>query len=157
MGLDQYLYKRTYIWSGEFIKEDVRQSVSVTKGGDPDPKIKPERVKYVIEEVGYWRKSNAIHKWFVDNVQGGKDDCGTYVLNGKKLEELLNTCKAVIEDYGKTGGIEAHKLLPAQEGFFFGSTDYDEYYFGDVIRTIEVIEECFEDEFADEFEYTSSW
>ena len=29
------------------------------------------------EEVGYWRKANAIHGWFVRNVQNGKDDCGT--------------------------------------------------------------------------------
>ena len=23
-----------------------------------------------------WRKANAVHKWFVDHVQDGNDDCG---------------------------------------------------------------------------------
>lgn len=26
------------------------------------------------QEIGYWRKANHIHKWFVDKVQGGDDD-----------------------------------------------------------------------------------
>ena len=30
------------------------------------------------ESFGYWRKANQIHKWFVDNVQGGIDDCRPY-------------------------------------------------------------------------------
>ena len=42
MGLDMYLYKRTYILSGEWIKEERRQEVSVSMGGNPDPKIKPK-------------------------------------------------------------------------------------------------------------------
>ena len=25
--------------------------------------------------AAYWRKANAIHKWFVDNVQDGEDNC----------------------------------------------------------------------------------
>ena len=29
-------------------------------------------------EIGYWRKSNQIHKWFVDNIQEGVDNCATY-------------------------------------------------------------------------------
>jgi hypothetical protein len=24
--------------------------------------------------VGYWRKANAIHRWFVEHVQDGNDD-----------------------------------------------------------------------------------
>jgi hypothetical protein len=152
MGLDQYLYKRTYIYSGDWVKEEVRQSVSVTKGGSPDPKIKQEKIKYVVEEVGYWRKANAIHKWFVDNVQKGVDNCGVYIVTAKQLEDLLDTCKEVLDNKDK-----APELLSSQEGFFFGGTDYDEYYFGDIIQTIEILEECLADELADEFEYTSSW
>jgi hypothetical protein len=152
MGLDQYLYKRTYIYSGDWVKEEFRQSVSVTKGGNPDPKIKPERIKYVIEEVGYWRKANAIHKWFVDNIQKGVDDCGTYIVTPRQLEDLLDTCKEVLDNKDK-----APELLSSQEGFFFGGTDYDEYYFGDIIQTIEILEECLANESTDEFEYVSSW
>ena len=68
MGLDMYLYKKNYIWSGDWIKPEARQEVVVKKNGEVDNSIKAERVKYVVEEVGYWRKANQIHQWFVDNV-----------------------------------------------------------------------------------------
>ena len=152
MGLDMYLYKRTYILSGEWIKEERRQEVSVSMGGNPDPKIKPERVKYVIEEVGYWRKANAIHKWFVDNVQNGEDDCRSYIVEREKLEELFKLCDMVLDDKDK-----AAELLPCQSGFFFGGTDYDEWYFKDIESTIKIMEDCLSDDEADEFEYRSSW
>ena len=44
-------------------------------------------------EVMYWRKANAIHKWFVDNVQGGEDDCREYPVSNDQLIELRDTCK----------------------------------------------------------------
>ena len=151
MGLDMYLYKKSYILSGDWIKEEHRESVVITKCGEPHPKIKSDRVKYIIEEVGYWRKANAIHKWFVDNVQNGVDDCGSYRVNIDQLESLLSLCKTALEDRD-----QASELLPSQSGFFFGNTEYDEYYFGDLIHTIEIIEDCLSDDDA-EFEYHSSW
>ena len=41
------------------------------------------------EEVGYWRKANQIHKWFVDNVQDGVDDCGEYKVTKEQLIETV--------------------------------------------------------------------
>jgi len=35
---------------------------------------------------------------------------------------------------------EAKTLLPRQEGFFFGSYEYDEYYWLDIQDTIEQLE-----------------
>jgi hypothetical protein len=152
MGLDMYLYKKNYIWQGDWIKEEAKQEVIVKKGGEVDTKIKPERVKYVVEEVGYWRKANQIHKWFVDVVQEGNDNCGNYYVSRDTLEELLDICKQIRDDHSK-----ADKLLPTQSGFFYGGTEYDEWYFTDIDNTIKIIEECLEDENADEFEYSSSW
>jgi hypothetical protein len=152
MGLDMYLYKKNYIWQGDWIKPEAKQEVVVTKGGEVDTKIKPERVKYVVEEVGYWRKANQIHKWFVDVVQEGNDNCGSYYVSRDTLEELLDICKQIRDDHSK-----ADKLLPTQSGFFYGGTEYDEWYFTDIDNTIKIIEECLEDENADEFEYSSSW
>lgn len=152
MGLDMYLYKKNYIWQGDWIKPEAKQEVIVKKGGEVDAKIKPERVKYVIEEVGYWRKANQIHKWFVDSVQEGNDNCGNYYVSRDTLEELLNICKQIRDDHSK-----ADQLLPTQSGFFYGGTEYDEWYFTDIDNTIKIIEECLEDENADEFEYSSSW
>lgn len=152
MGLDMYLYKKNYIWQGDWIKEEVKQEVLVKKGGEIDNKIKPERIRYVVEEVGYWRKANQIHKWFVDNVQNGDDNCGSYYVSRDKLQDLLALCTAVKENPSL-----AEKLLPSASGFFFGGTEYDEYYFNDIDNTIKIIEECLADEQADDFEYSSSW
>lgn len=152
MGLDMYLYKKSYIMNGDWLKEEYRESVTVTKGGNPHDVIKDNRIKYVVEEVGYWRKVNQIHKWFVDNVQNGVDDCGIYPVSRHQLEDLLNLCEQTLEK-----DKQAEELLPTQAGFFFGSTDYDEWYFKDIEQTVSILKECLNDEDAEEFEYTSSW
>lgn len=136
-------------------------------------------------EVGYWRKANQIHNWFVKNVQGGVDDCGYYGVTKEKLEELLSTCKKVKESIKLVDGdiapikmfqdgklvdtelqlkiIEntsvAQQLLPTQLGFFFGRTDYDDGYLQDIENTIETLEEVLEEtDFDTEIiVYTSSW
>ena len=140
-----------------------RYSVTVTKGGKPVAGIKPECISVVEEEVMYWRKANHIHAWFVENVQNGQDDCGTYYVPEEKLRELLAVCKHVIEkselvdgtvstgtlyDKEHPDGIAlreagqvikdndvASSLLPRQSGFFFGSSEYDGDYLWDIQET----------------------
>ena len=152
MGLDMYLYKKVYITSGDWIKEEFREGITVTRGGNSHPTIKNDRIRYVIEEVGYWRKANHIHKWFVDNVQNGVDDCGSYRVTKSELKDLFEICQEVVKDNSK-----AHELLPTNEGCFFGSTDYDQYYYGSIIETINILEDCLGDKDAESFEYHSSW
>ena len=156
MGLDMYLSKKTYVKQWEH-KGDENFQVEVTKKGEPVSHIKSERISYVEEEVGYWRKSNQIHNWFVQNVQNGTDDCGTYFVSEEQLEELLELCKRVIENNEL-----AEELLPSADGFFFGSTDYDEWYFKDLTNTIKIIEtllsERNENGYLDgDIYYHSSW
>ena len=156
MGLDMYLEKRNYVKQWEHKGND-NVEVTVTKQGEPVSHIKPKRVTYVIEEVGYWRKANHIHNWFVENVQDGKDDCGDYWVNKEDLEKLLSLCKQIVEDPSK-----AKELLPTRSGFFFGGTEYDEWYMNDVQRTIDILEEVLAevDErgyFHGEIYYSSSW
>ena len=150
MGLDMYLSKKTYVkyWDHN---GDNNYDVKVTKAGNPT-KIDPKKVSYITEEVGYWRKANQIHQWFVDNVQGGVDDCRDAYVERGKLEELLNLCKIVSIDKDK-----AEQLLPTASGFFFGGTGYDEWYYEQINETIEILEEALSDEEADHFEYHSSW
>jgi hypothetical protein len=53
---------------------------------------------------------------------------------------------------------EAPNLLPVQEGFFFGSYEYNEYYFGDLQDTIDQIERILNEYPEDwDFKYQSSW
>lgn len=98
-----------------------------------------ELVKQVQEEfwrarrgtVFYWRKAYAIHKWFIDHcAYVGEDNCKPMVVGVPNLRELHETCEKVLEDHS-----EAPELLPSQDGFFFGSTEYDEWYFKTVEHT----------------------
>ena len=150
MGLDMYLNKRTYVQQWEHIKPEEQYSVEVTKGGKPT-NINPKKVKYIIEEAGYWRKANAIHKWFVDNCQDGVDDCRDAYVGFNDLQALLDLCRIVIIDKSK-----AEQLLPSTSGFFFGNTEYDEWYYNDIQNTIEILEKALEDKDG-EYYYSSSW
>jgi hypothetical protein len=67
------------------------------------------------------------------------------------LQELLDLCKIVQADHSK-----AEELLPSASGFFFGGTDYDEWYYNDIENTISVLEDALEDKNG-EYYYTSSW
>lgn len=57
---------------------------------DTEKKYGYERI---IDQVGYWRKANHIHNWFVENVQDGEDDCRYHgEVTKEDLEELLVSC-----------------------------------------------------------------
>jgi hypothetical protein len=150
MGLDMYLDKRTYVKQWDHIDETKQYKVEVTFGGEPT-NIDPKKVKYIIEEAGYWRKANAIHKWFVDNCQDGVDDCRDAYVGFNDLQALLDLCRIVIIDKSK-----AEQLLPSTSGFFFGNTEYDEWYYNDIQNTIEILEKALEDKDG-EYYYSSSW
>lgn len=156
MGLDMYLSGKRYI-SKYFNEGDEAVAGSIQQQfpelqkmtgrfGDTSP------VKEVRIEAGYWRKANAIHDWFVKNCQDGTDDCGDYHVGREQLKELRDLCQQVLEDHSL-----AAELLPTTSGFFFGSTDYDEYYFQDLTSTVEIIDECLGLPEAWDFEYHSSW
>lgn len=143
MGLDMYLNAKRYLWDNE---EALAAAVV-----QAFPEIKDRRVKNVMVEAMYWRKSNQIHKWFVDNVQEGTDDCGHYDVSHEQLEELRQLIIKVLDTKNAT-------LLPPQEGFFFGSTTVDNYYWKDLRDTEEKLGKVLED-FTDNwyFEYHASW
>ena len=97
MGLDMYLYKKTYVKNWDHMGPEERHEITILKGGKPRSDIKPERISEIVEEVGYWRKANAIHAWFVKNVQDGNDDCGEYYASVEKLSELLGLVNEVLK------------------------------------------------------------
>ena len=156
MGLDMYLHGKRYM-SKFFDEADAERQEKIAelfpeladrKGrfGDSSP------VNEVKIEAGYWRKANAIHKWFVDNVQGGTDDCGNYYVSREQLEELKKLCEKVLAFRHL-----ATECLPAQAGFFFGSQEYDEWYFTDLENTVKIIDDCLALPASWDFEYHSSW
>jgi len=103
--------------------------------------------------IGQWRKANAIHGFFVEVVQGGVDDCGEYSVTKENLQTLQGLCQDVLDNLE-----DAKNILPTQDGFFFGSTEYDRYYFDKVKYTLGVCERALDliDKGA-EITYSSSW
>lgn len=131
MGLDMYLYKKTYVKNWDFTKPEHKVEITILMNGKPHPKIDVDRVSHIIEDVAYWRKANQIHSWFVNNCQDGVDDCRDAYVSIDQLNTLLSLCKEVKEDHSK-----ASTLLPSHAGFFFGSTEYNEWYYEDIDLTI---------------------
>lgn len=128
MGLDMHLTKSTYI-GAEYDHRKISGTIKLKKEGK-DIFIKSRRVSEIRESVAYWRKANAIHAWFVSNCQDGNDDCKEYDVTQEQLEELRGICEKIMNN-----PIEGENLLPTQDGFFFGSTEYDEYYMEDIKQT----------------------
>lgn len=182
-----YLFKKHYVGNKY---RDEKSKVRVTV---PDNQtdvtfktgvIKDERVREITEEVAYWRKANAVHKWFVENVQGGEDDCNDHEVSREQLQDLVDLCKTVLStsilidgkiqngqryengewvpilEDGKTvqDSTSAKILLPTASGFFFGGTDYDQYYVDDLKLTVEQISKVLaEGEDDGDFYYSASW
>lgn len=132
MGLDMYLTKKTYV-GAEYEHRKVTGEVKILVDGVELP-IKFNRISEISERVGYWRKANQIHNWFVQNVQGGEDNCQEYEVSYEQLDKLLQDCKAVLKNPKK-----AEKILPVLRGCFFGSYEYDEYFLNDLRDTVEII------------------
>jgi hypothetical protein len=88
----------------------------------------------------------------VDNCQNGEDDCREAYVSRERLTELRDLCKEVIADHSK-----ADELLPTQQGFFFGSQEYDEGYFSDLELTVKILENALSMSDEWDFGYQSSW
>lgn len=101
--------------------------------------------------MGYWRKANHIHNWFVENIGDGVDECQKMFVPRDRLEELRDLVVQVIANPE-----QAEELLPTGEGFFFGSTEYDEWYFADLNDTLEILTNALESPY-EYFEYQASW
>ena len=181
MGLDMYLSKKTYVKQWSHIEPEKQFEVEVKRGGETFNKIKKERVSEVVEQVGYWRKFNALHNWFVNECGDGEDNCQEIYID-EKLPELLETLQKVKEVYekspkkkvqvknGYSNGEETFyevevpedtdtldELFPTASGFFFGGTEYDEYYIEQVNETIEMIEGLLKEDENGDYYYQASW
>jgi hypothetical protein len=166
MGLDMYLSARKHVNKIDWEKLD-RSNGSVNYAAATIPQwndvVNAAGVATLVDEdsiygvdvsvnVAYWRKSNQIHNWFVINVQRGEDDCGEYYVSNNKIKELLETCRQALFN-------KDPNLLPPREGFFFGSTDVDEWYWNDIKNTIKQLKRLTElPDFEQlSFYYQSSW
>jgi hypothetical protein len=163
MGLDMYLNAERFLWSYPEDGPDAQVAKTVKEMMPELAGVDTAKVQTITAEVGYWRKANQIHNWFVKNVQDGVDECEPHDVSREQLIALRDTCQKVLDD-----NTLADTLLPTGAGFFFGGTDYDEWYFKDVERTVQVCNDVLEQFFTQklddgtvysqwEIKYCSSW
>jgi hypothetical protein len=157
MGLDMYLDKKLRISEYDYDQNDKTLVDKVLKLIEVEDKS--ENYKHITISVPaiYWRKSNQIHRWFVDNCQGGVDDCREVEVEVKQLENLLNEIQDQLNHKDKI-------TLKPQGGFFFGNTEIDEWYWADLERSKEGLKREIDFQHKEqekkrywEFTYQSSW
>lgn len=121
-------------------------------------------------DIGYMRKANEIHKYIIDNFGGGVDNCTPIELSKENIIQLQNVVKKLICEcklikgnvingysYNDKGDMTpnyekgyimkkdsqklANELLPTCDGFFFGGTNYDQWYFEDLLEFYNIANE----------------
>jgi len=98
MGLDMYLERDVYI--GNQFEHNKEKAVV------GHPQIDQSKVKAITEEVGYWRKANAIHGWFVRNVQSGNDECQRSYVSVEQMQLLFDLCTRILRNATDANGID---------------------------------------------------
>lgn len=135
-------------------EKEERDAIAVSTNYSPESRHE--------EEAHYWRKFNALHGYIVRTFADGEDTCqtieikdenGSYKAGVKKiLDALIKTKKKL--DSGKKTNLE---MMP-QEGFFFGSTEVDDWFKRDIEEALEYFQELY-DSMGDEdvIYYEASW
>jgi hypothetical protein len=133
MGLDMYLTGKIRV-GANYEHNNVSGVVYITKNGK-EIDIPLKKITDICIDLGYWRKANAIHAYFVDNISGGLDECQEMYLDRSDLIDLLDKCSQVMANKDK-----ASEILPTKSGFFFGDTEYNNGYFDDIQLTIDILQ-----------------
>lgn len=161
MGLDMYLNKRKFVKSYKANKGEGlinADKITITTNvhyanGTTDTSVdtvdNPSSSVMIDIPYCYWRKVNCVHKWFLDATNQEEDVCQEIEVSGELLMDLVDRCKRVLDNHTL-----ASTLLPTQEGFFFGSTEYDEYYFDDLKDTLTQLKDVDPKEY---YVYHASW
>ena len=143
MGLDQYLTAKKYVSKWDY-SNDYRDKAVSQDFQDLLPMDTPDITRYgqyagitVEYPVGYWRKANAIHNYFVQTLGEGVDECQEMYVPRETLSDLRERCQDVIassdmEQMAQEVGLET------VSGFFFGDTEYGEWYKEDLKLTVEI-------------------
>lgn len=179
MGLDSFLFAEKYVSNynhasvqDKELYNKVTEAVGLTLAEHPLPRSNSATIRV---EVAYWRKANQIHKFFVD-LTGEEDNCQDIEVSREDLETLLSKCKQILDARDRdlseidtlvktpeTTTVDPSQILPTQGGFFFGSTDYDEYYYSDLEHTVQVLEKILnhpgipKNDYSWSFIYRASW
>lgn len=121
MGLDMYLDGEMYLYGDRAVHIEGIELPRIPDGSSRTDIMKVQEVTF---RLAYWRKANQIHRWFVDNVQDGVDNCQPHYVSSEKLGELIVIVDRVLESRDEAVALS---LLPPMEGFFFGAYEVGPY------------------------------
>jgi len=161
MGLDQYLYAKKYV--SKFDYSDMQNRIITQEYMDLIPMDTPDITKYgdfagitVNYPAGYWRKANAIHNFFVQNVGEEIDNCQEMWVSRHILVDLRKRCIDVL----KADNMEkkAEEVgLETVDGFFFGDTSYGDWYKNDLKLTVDICDKVLDLPEEYSLHYQASW
>ena len=164
MGLDMYFYakKTTYKSFSKWDEPDRTNEVNYPE----DLKIFSDYIydrnfksvqTETIYQIGYFRKFNALHSYIVKTFANGVDDCRDIILYKEDVEQIKKVLDDVLNAHQQVE--KAKELLPTQSGFFFGGTDYDEYYFEDVKVAADLMQKLLDNFDFEKYQliYEASW
>lgn len=138
MGLDSYLYADITARRSPLIPDFDRNTEILDALANVPPVAHTGGYTAVTATmtVGYWRKANHIHAWFV-SLADGVDDCQQIPVSRTELKALDTTCAEVLRA-GPSDTETAQSLLPPSPGFFFGATEIGEWYYDDCRMTRQI-------------------
>lgn len=108
-----------------------------------------EVFKYELEhcftpEDVYFRKVNFVYAFFSNEMVN--ESC---IVDKTRIGQLKDACEDVLAHKGDVS--YARSVLPTQGGFFFGSTDYDKWYWHDVKDCLTKIKRLYKSMGEDDF------
>ena len=211
MGLDMYLYAEKHVSSYDYEfdgkehtrRDNLEYERIIEASGMGSIPSSPYASVTVCKQIGYWRKANAIHGWFVRELAEGRDDCQRISVAREDLINLRNDCVNVLamrgeavpttttnvyemKDVGDSEDIVSQMMsamksesaksrkviaiddkvrqdsidrLEPTEGFFFGGTEKDDWYYEQLEYTIDTINSMLANDSDMDYEYyyRASW
>ena len=155
MGLDMYFYARktTYKSFSKWDKPDRADETNYPEDlkifsdyiYDRNFKSVQTETRY---QIGYFRKFNALHSYIVKTFANGIDNCQDIILYKEDVEKIKKVLDDVLNVHQQAE--KAKEILPTQSGFYFGGTDYDEFYFDEVKVAADLMQS-----FLDNFDFES--
>lgn len=88
----------------------------------------------------YFRKVNCLYGYALNNDLFEDEGC-IALFDHETMVEILDRAKEILsQDTDEKKLEKGEELLPTQGGFFFGSTDYDNYYLTDIQEVVDKFE-----------------
>lgn len=138
MGLDQRMWTITKEQRERFY--DIADGRTIaprdwSEESEQDQEGEPTVAETFADEISsqnsFWlgRKENHIHAWVEEQIGDEAPNCGFALVTREEFASLVETLARLMRSKSPE---EAKGALPTQDGFFFGSTEYDDDYFADI-------------------------